>query len=252
MIRIIIILFGAFSLCLLPFSTYCQPTGTQESVGDTLTVRGNAEVSAAPDRAIVQLGAVAEGKNAIDAQKEVSEKVTAVLKAVTATGISAEKITTTELTLVPLYEQSKRMPPDQKNSERIIGYKATHMIRVEIAAMDKIGDVIDAAMDAGANRVEQLYFQLADDTTFRKRALREAALSAREKARELADALNLRLVRIMDVSEEGVHLIRPQFRIQPMAALNAESTPVQPGQIQVSASVVITYRIESSRASDAE
>ncbi len=250
--RYLVFSFVALSLCLLPLPIQAQSTVAQENVGDTLTVRGNGEISAAPDRAIVQLGAIAEGKKALPAQKEVNQKVAAILKAVTATGISAEKITTAELTLVPLYESSKRVAPDQNNSARIIGYAATNMIRVEIAAMDRIGDVIDAAMDAGANRVERLYFQLADDTTVRKRALREAARSAREKARELADALNLRLVRILEISEEGVHLVRPQFRIQPMTALDAESTPVQPGQIQVSASVVITYRIESSKASGAE
>ncbi len=248
--RKLIFLLTIFSLSLQPYFALGQPLASKECDNSALTVRGSGEISAAPDLALVQLGAVAQSGKAVEAQNRVNQTSGAILKAITATGISAEKISTAELTLVPVYDRSQRVSADQ-NPARIVGYLATNLVRVEIEEMNKIGDVIDAAIGAGANRLERLSFELKDDTLFRKKALRQAALNAREKAAEIADTLNLRLVRILEISEEGVHTVRPQFRIQRMAALAAESTPVQPGQIQVSASVIIGYQIENSGSSAA-
>ena len=120
------------------------------------------------------------------------------------------------------------------------------MVRVEINEINKVGDVIDAGINAGANRLEGLSFALREDTLLRQKALQQAALNARQKAEAIASALNLRLVRILEITEEGVRTLQPQFRMQRMLSTAAEATPVEPGQIQVSASVTIGYQIESS------
>jgi uncharacterized protein YggE len=172
--------------------------------------------------------------------------VGAILMAIKAAGISEQNISTTELTLVPVYERINRTTDQQANLPRIIGYLATNVVRVEIHAIDKIGVVIDAGIRAGANRLEGLSFELKDDTLLHQKALQQAALNAKEKAGSIADALNLRLGRILQITEEGVQTVWPQFRAPRLAMAAAESTPVAPGQIQVSASVIIGYQIENS------
>jgi uncharacterized protein YggE len=243
--RIFIFSLAIFLLCFQPFA-HGQSTSAKDCAIPALTVRGSGEVSAAPDQALVQLGAAAQSERATDAQQQVNRIVGAILKAIEATGISAEDISTTELTLGPVYERTNRSSAEQANLPRIVGYLASNVVRVEIHAINKIGDVIDAGIGAGANRLEGLSFGLKDDTLSRKKALQQAVLNAREKAEAIASALNLRLVRILEVSEEGVHMLQPQFRTLRMASTAAESTPVIPGRVQVSASVIIGYQIESS------
>ena len=232
-------------ICFQPYAQG-QSASPQDGAVSTLTVRGSAEVSAAPDQAIIQLGAVAQSERAADAQQQVNRFVGAILKAVKAEGISGQNISTTELTLVPVYERPDRASAQQTSPPRIIGYTATNVVRIEINALNKIGDVIDAGIGAGANRLEGLSFQLKDDTLLRTKALRQAVLNAREKAASIADALGLHLVRILEITEEGVQTVRPQFRVQRMAVAAAESTPVEPGKIQVSAAVTVGYQIENS------
>ena len=69
----------------------------------SLAVTGTAEVSAAPDRAVVSLGAVVETKNALDAQKQIAQVMQRVIKDIKAQGIPEEKIRTAGLSLNPVY-----------------------------------------------------------------------------------------------------------------------------------------------------
>ena len=246
MLRIFITALAIITLSLVP-CTYGQSISAEDSTVPTLTVRGNAEMSATPDQAVVQLGAVAQSKNAKDAQEQVNRTVGAILTAIKAAGISEQNISTAELTLVPVHERINRTD-QQVNLPRIVGYTATNVVRVEVNEIGKIGDVIDAGISAGANRLEGLYFELQDDTFLRQKALQQAALNARQKAESIADALNLHLGRILQISEEGLQTVRPQFRAPRLAMAVAESTPVAPGQIKVSASVVIGYQIENPGA----
>jgi len=244
MYRVFIISLAIFWVGIQPYA-FGQSTSSNDSPIPALTVRGTSEVAAAPDQALVQLGAAVRSERAADAQQQVNHIVVAILKAVKAAGIPAENISTAELTLAPVYEQTNRSSAGQANLPRIVGYSATNVVRVEINELNKIGNVIDSGINAGANRLEGLSFTLRDDALFRQKALQQAALNARQKAGAIASALNLGLVRILEITEEGVHTVQPQFRIQRMAAA-AESTPIAPGQIQVSASVTISYQIENS------
>ena len=225
---------------------YGQSSSLNDSPVPALTVRGSSEVAASPDQALVQLGAAARTERATDAQQKVNRIVASILEAVKAAGIPAENISTAELSLVPVYEQTSRKPVEPGGLPRIVGYSATNVVRVEINEINKVGDVIDAGINAGANRLEGLSFALREDTLLRQKALQQAALNARQKAEAIASALNLRLVRILEITEEGVHTLQPQFRMQRMVSAAAEATPVEPGQIQVSASVTVGYQIESS------
>jgi uncharacterized protein YggE len=243
--KIFIFSLAIFLLCFQPYA-HGQSASSNDSPVPTLTVRGSGEVAAAPDQALVQLGVTAQSGRATDAQQQVNRIVGAILKAIEATGISREDISTTELTLGPVYERTNPSSAGQANFPRIVGYLATNVVRIEIHAINKIGDVIDAGIGAGANRLEGLSFGLKDDTLFRKKALQKAVLNAREKAEAIAEALNLRLVRILAITEEGIQTLRPQFRVQRMVSAAAESTPVEPGRIQVGASVVLDYQIANS------
>lgn len=204
-----------------------------------LTVTGRGEVSAAPDRATIQLGAIAEGPEAAQAQAQVNEIVQRILKAVRDLKLSENKIKTARVTLSPVYEST----PGPRERRRIAGYRAQNTLQLEIDDLQRIGAFLDAAVAAGATQVESLTFQLKDDLQYRQTALRLAAEEARAKAEVLASAMGLRLRGVREVIEGGVHLVHPRIELgQARLAFGADqSTPVQPGEVQVEASVTVRY-----------
>jgi uncharacterized protein len=130
---------------------------------------------------------------------------------------------------------------------RIAAYHAEITVTARLKDLKRAGAVIDAGLGAGANRLHGLSFELQDDTRARAGALRQAVHSAQAKARAMAEALGVELSQIMEASEGGAQVIRPMYegagRSADFAAQAMPSTPVEAGQVQVSANVTLRYRI---------
>ncbi len=206
-----------------------------------VAVTGNAEVAAAPDRALVSLGAVVEGKQAQDVQKQIAQIMQRVIKDIKAQGVAEEKVRTTGLSLNPVYSHPAPRAGQEPEAPRITGYRASNTVRVQVDDLERVGGVIDAGIAAGANQLNSLTFDLRDDLTHRRQALQLAAQEARAKAEAIAAALNLQLGEVLEVREESGPASYPVERR--MAAPAAAGTPIQPGQVQVSASVQVRFRL---------
>lgn len=235
------------SLQAQPAPSTTAPTGERlTNLPPTLTVTGDGETSTSPDRAVVELGAVAQAEQASTAQEQVNAIMQAAIGAIREAGIGDKMISTAGISLNPVYTDRQPIPLDRKSppDPRITGYRAGNRVRVVIDDLKKVGDVIDAGVKAGANQVENLSFQLKDDTAARREALTEAAGKARAKADALASAMDLQIEGVLAVNEGGTDVFRPRMElaVAGMAARNS-STPVQPGQVDVQASVTITYRV---------
>jgi uncharacterized protein YggE len=211
----------------------------------SITVSGTAEVAAAPDRAQLTVGAVAEARQAQDAQRQIAAGLQRVVKDIRALGIPEEKIRSTGLSLTPVYAQPGPKPAAGNEGPRIVGYRAADSLRVQIEPVDRVGAVVDAAIGAGANQMGGLVFELRNDLACRRQALQGAVQEARAKAEAIAAAMNLALGEVIDVREEGAHAPYPAERR--FAAPAAAGTPVQPGQIQVAASVTVRYRLVAAQ-----
>jgi uncharacterized protein YggE len=159
-----------------------RPEG-RERRQPTLTVTGEGEASARPDRAVVQLGAVAQAEHASAAQQQVNQPMESAIKLIRELGIPEESITTVGLMLSPVYSEARPPREHLQAQPRIVGYRASNRIRVEIDNLDRIGAVIDAGLQAGANHVEDLSFRLKDETAARSEALRLASKRARRDRR---------------------------------------------------------------------
>lgn len=208
----------------------------------TLSVSGRGEVSASPDRALVRVGAVVQAPEAAAAQNQVNQIVQRAVEALKGQGIAEEALTTAGLMLTPVYAQrGENQPPDEG---RVVAYRASNSIRVRVDDLKRVGTVIDAAVAAGANHVEGISFELKDDREPRRRALQDAAREAQTKAETLAEAMNVKLERVAEILEGGVELFPPRLEMGRMAlAAGQAPTPVQPGQVQVQATVTVRYRI---------
>ncbi len=208
----------------------------------TLTVNGQAEVMATPDRARINLGAEAQENEASEATASVNSIMNRALAKIKKLGIKDDAIQTTQINLYPVYANRK---PGDTNPPLVIAYRATNTVQVTVDDLSLIGKVFDAANEAGANKQNGVSFELKDDTVAKAQALRKAAAEARTKAQALAGALDVRLVEISSVNEGGVNVVYPRAYngAMMMRAEASDSTPVQSGQLTIQANVSLVYII---------
>ncbi len=202
----------------------------------SLTVRGDAEISIEPDLAVLRLGATAHASDAASAQVQVNATMQQVIAALRQAGVPEAGVQTTGTSVEP--DSDRRTEPGDDPSPRIVAYRANNTVQIRVDDPTSIGEMIDVAIGAGANQVESISFERRDDTPERAETLRLAARRARLKAEALADGAGVRLLEVLHVVEGGESL----FPAHRPVAFRAD-TPVEPGRIQVQASVTITYRI---------
>ncbi|MHB8771417.1 MAG: SIMPL domain-containing protein [Syntrophales bacterium] len=222
------------------FGTACGALAQQHDPG--LTVLGRGEVSATPDRAVLRLGAVSQAETAGDAQGRVDAAVRGIVQGIKRLGIPEEKIATTQLTLSPVYRDRSKGPSQEPQEPVIVGYRAGNIVRVTVDDLKILGKVVDAGLLAGANRVDGISFDLRDDSRQRRQALGLAARDAQTKAEGIAAALGVPLGRVRSVAEGGVSLVRPRMDAVSVYAAR-EAVAIQPGQLQVEASLTVSYAI---------
>ena len=204
----------------------------------TMTVSGNGKVEVKPDVATVRLSVVVQAKTAEEAQAQNSEKMTAVIEAVKSFGVAEKDIQTQQISVYPEQDTNKTPPV-------ITGYTATNSIAVEMRNMEKTGELVTAATQAGANEVLGVDFKLEDESKSYQQALASAVADAQAKAQAMADAAGVVLDGPLSMQESG-NITFPQYG---MAAAGEKSdtavnTPVQTGDITVTAQVSIQYSLK--------
>ncbi|HUE77348.1 MAG TPA: SIMPL domain-containing protein [Longimicrobiales bacterium] len=214
----------------------------QDSKPRTLHVNATASVQRAPDRAVISLGVETVATTAAQASSRNAEAMDAVLRAIRGLGIDESRIQTRRVELQPRYDRSR-----DNTEPRITGYVATNQVVVTVDDIGLVGRVVDAGVAAGANRVNGISFELRDQESAYHDALREAIAQARREAEVAAAALGESLGPVLNVSTGGY---QPMYRTPPapqmemrMDMAQAVPTPVQPGELDVHASVNITFRI---------
>jgi uncharacterized protein YggE len=122
------------------------------------------------------------------------------------------------------------------------GYTVTNVVEVKTSDLAQVGNVIDTAIRAGANRVNSLTFGLKDDRQARNDALRIAAQNARAKAEVLAAGANVRLGGVLSV-QEGYAVTPIAYGDARTTLGAAAATPVEPGSVDVRATVTLDVAI---------
>jgi uncharacterized protein YggE len=206
-------------------------------------VAGDSIVQAQPDTAIVTISVVTQNRSAIQAQQQNATLTDAVVRALkTAAGEGAE-VKTSGYSLQPQRVYKENQPPT------ITGYEARNSVTVTLNELNKLGNVIDAAAQAGSNEVSGIAFTLRRDRPARDRALSEATREAVSKAQVIAQALGGRVVRIVEVQEEGFQQRPPVPVYQAefgMAKATAMATPIEVGSLDISSRVQVIAEVETN------
>ena len=207
----------------------------------TIEVSGNGEAHATPDLAFLNLAIETHASTAEQTASRnaaLAQKIVSALKAKLG---DKGKIWTGGYSLNPEYGE-----PGPGRKPTVTGYVAQNSITVQTGETNLLGALIDAAIAAGANRVNYLNFTLSNDTKPRTEAIAKAANDAQAQAQALAQALGVKLKRIARASTMSeVRPIPMGYATGEMAMARVSApTPVEPGEVTVPATVSLVYEIE--------
>jgi uncharacterized protein YggE len=206
-----------------------------------VNVTGDSIIQAQPDTAILTVSVVTQARNALEAQQQNATKTDAVVRALKPAAGTGAEIKTSGYSLQPQRVYKENQPPT------ITGYEARNSVTITTGDLSKVGTIIDAAAQAGANDVAGISFTLRQDRPARDRALSEATREAVSKAQVIAQALGGRVVRIVEVQEEGFQQ-RPPVPMYQMdtLALKRESvaTPIEVGSLDITSRVQLVAEVE--------
>jgi uncharacterized protein len=229
-----------FSAATVLHAQTATPGTSDTRRGTRITVTGDAIVQAQPDTAILTISVVTQARRALDAQQDNATKTEAVMQAVkTAAGPGAE-IKTSGYSVQPQRMYRENQPPT------ITGYEARNTVTVTLGDLKRVGNVIDASSQAGANDIAGIAFTLRQDRPARDRALTEATKEAMSKAEVIASSLGRRVTRIVEVQEEG--FLRPPQPVYQAEAMMARrdnvATPIEVGSLDVTSRVLLIAEVE--------
>jgi hypothetical protein len=212
-----------------------------EELKNLLDVNGDATVSADPDKVEIYLGTETTAVNAKDSQQENADIMQAIRSSLQSIGITTRDIKTTEYSLTAITHY------DEKTEKYVItGYKTTHIIKIQSTDINKAGDIIDKSVQSGANRVNNVVFSLTDAKIKEMRldTLKKAGTNAREKADAMADSLGVTIKRVYRASEGYVYY-QPYYAAEKSYVNAGVSAPTEitPGQIEIRASVSVSYEL---------
>ena len=207
-----------------------------------ISITGTATIELHPTQAEIYIGVVTEDNTATGAWQRNAEIMTSVIRALVDIGISEDNIETVEYDIYPRWDW---------RSNTIIGYTCTHRLKV-VSSVGNVGRAIDAAVAAGANRVYSIQFTCNDSEIkdAKRSAFYGAVRDAKEQADMVADAFGATVLEVIGISMNPVYNYQPWgwYNTYAESGLYADGstsvpTPIQPGQVEVTSSVTVTYRI---------
>ena len=213
---------------------------------NTLTVQGVAEFDTAPDEAIISFAIETQDMDVKVAQDENRKRANSVMQALALIGVTEDQIETTYYNIQKVREWE---PKTRKQIDK--GYRVSNTMKVTLNDLNKVGEVTDAVVKAGVNRVNDINFQLSSkkQAEVKAEALRLAAENAKIKADALALGAGVTLGKITSVQEEMFEYYPTRVYAEKavMAGGMDEEymppTPISPEQVHIQVKVKVVYSI---------
>lgn len=213
------------------------------SNANVIHATGTGNIIGTPDRAQVTFSVQTENADVKIAQAENAQKMNNVVNALVSSGIPRDALKTTGYNIYPVYDDVKT-PFEQK----VKTYRVTNTLTVTLHDVTKTGDVIDVAVANGINQADSIQFMLSDEQSqvLRTQALQKAVVRARADADTVATAMgtNITGVKNADITGSYSPVLYQNYQYDGAAMKSAAApTPIQPGDVTVTATVTITYLI---------
>jgi uncharacterized protein len=218
-----------------------------EETPRNITVIGVGREQGAPDLARITFAVESTAPTAQAATQAAAKSASQLMDTLRKQVGEDGKVQTGGYRLNPVYRQEverQPQPPDRPRRPEIVGYTASHDIETETRRVETVGALIDAAVTAGAARIGDVAFSLRDPAPARNRALKAAGADAASQATAIAEALQVRIVRVLEATTEASS--GPILYKRTTMAMAAESvaTPIEPGDVTTEVRLRVTYGIE--------
>jgi hypothetical protein len=217
-----------------------QYIGKPTAERDTIAISGEGKITSIPDIASVEVGLMTEKGDVKSAQKENTEKMNRLIANLKKLGVESKDIQTSYYNIYPQYDW-----PDGKQVLR--GYQVNQGVSVKIRNLEKIGDILAAAGEGGANQVSGLSFNIDDPETLRQEARIKALQNAKEKAEALAEVAGVRLGKIVSFSEYSSSPV-PMYKSMDVMGLGgggeSAAPTVESGSMDIVVNVTVSYEIK--------
>jgi uncharacterized protein YggE len=235
--------------CLTAFLGGCggQPVVVQSGgamAQQGLVATGTGEAKGAPDIARTTIGVEVRAESAEQATAQATQRMTAVIEALKATGIAPADLQTQNYSVN--FEQEPQpptpLPQGADKAAPVRGwYRASNMVEATIRDLSKVGAVLARATEAGANNVWGIAFELAHPEALMAQARAKAMDNAKQTAADLAKLSGVKLGALVSVSESGGGMPMPMMK--QMAEVAQQDAPVETGQITTTVQVQLVYAL---------
>ena len=229
------IIFCAVFVCVMMLNA----TAFAEEYTPTISVSGEGVVEVPPDVATISIGVVSRDRDATKVQNENSRAATNVINAIASLGIDRKNIRTGNYNFHQIFHT------DENRKQIFDGYEVNNTVTVTVTDLSKVGRVIDAALNNGANSIDALNFGIRDREKFQSEALRLAVRDARKKAEIAAAELGKIIVSVKNVSINSASIHTPRMeKLAMTSSMDTNfATPIESGTLNCSASVHVEFEI---------
>lgn len=222
----------------------CGPTTINQAAPEnlrTLNVSGVGVVYLTPDIAYINIGVNTQRENASEAVDLNKVQTNAVIQSIRDFGVDSKDIRTTNFSIWsnPRYDEFGQISGTT--------YSVDNTVNVTVRDLDKLGDLLDAAINAGANSIYSIQFDVADKTKATEEARDQAVKDAKAEAEGLAQAAGVQLGEIQSISyyeSSPTPFFEGRGGGGAGAAEASVPVPIQPGQLAISVTVTLVYTIK--------
>ena len=228
-------------LALVVLSSACSSAAAPatQPMPRTLSVTGSAQAALTPDIAYINIGVHSENVDPKEAVASNNVSSQAVADALKALGVDGKDILTTNFSIYP---QDEYGPDNQKIGSK---FMVDNTVYVTLRDLTKIGDLLGAAVKAGANSINGIQFDVADKTPFLAEARKAAVENANLQAQDLAKAAGVELGPVQSLNYYNTYASPVPMDMKGVGGGGAAAAvPVSPGQLSITVDVSVVYEIK--------
>ncbi len=227
----------AFAIGLSALGAVDDAGAQQRAAGSRVVVTGEGSISVAPDVVQIRSGVSTRGKTVREAAETNSKTMAAILTALTESGIPQKDVRTAQLSIQPVYAAQ-----EPGKEQKLVGYSVANHVSAKIKHVEKLGDVLDRLIAAGATEVWNVEFLVSDPAKVLDQAREAAIADARRKAEVYARAAGVPLGRVVSIEEESGASSPMPMRALAQPAPGAH-VPIAPGENTLRAVVSVAFEI---------
>jgi uncharacterized protein YggE len=208
-----------------------------------ISIVGEGKAAAVPDTAVFDAGVVVIAETAQAALEQNTKAISALLAALKAAGIEGRDLATSGFTVQPRVAYSQAEPGKQPEQPKLEGYEVRNSVKARVRDLNKLGMILDAAVQHGANLIGGISFDIQNKDVLLDKVRQDAINDAKRKAEKAAQAAGLKLGRVLSLSETVQHTPHPMAGDGMSFKAAAASIPIEAGEQSVGAHIEMTWEI---------